>query len=154
MQIEKANPCFRERHVESNRRSGGGRAPQRRLTLLPGRGLPVTAVLADNGLELCGTNSHPYEVYLALNDIEHRRTRVRQPQTNSFVERFHRTVLDEFFRSAFRTTFYETVEALQADLDAWLVHYNTERPHHSYGNMGKRPSETILSYLESVRREA
>lgn len=50
--------------------------------------------------------------------------------------------------------FYKTVEALQADLDAWLVHYNTERPHHGYRNMGKRPIETILSYLESVRREA
>lgn len=59
MQFEKANPCFRERHAESSRRSGGGRAPQRRLTLLPGRGLPVTAVLSDNGRELCGTNSHP-----------------------------------------------------------------------------------------------
>lgn len=124
------------------------------LPFYRGRGLPVTAVLTDNGRELCGTNSHPYEVYLALNDIEHRRTRVRQPQTNSFVERFHRTVLDEFFRSAFCTTFYEMVEALQADLDAWLVHYNTERPHHGYRNMGKRPIETILSYLESVRREA
>jgi transposase InsO family protein len=197
-QIEKANPCFRERHVESTRPGellcadtfyvgrlkGVGKVylhavvdtygsyafgflhtskqPEAAVAVLHNdalpfyreRGLPVTAVLTDNGREFCGTDSHPYEVYLALNDIEHRRTRVRRPQTNGFVERFHRTVLDEFFRSAFRTTFYETVEALQADLDAWLVHYNTERPHHGYRNMGKRPIDTVNAYLETVRQEA
>jgi len=63
-------------------------------------------------------------------------------------------VLDEFFRPAFRTTFYETVEALQADLDTWLLHYNTERPHHGYRNLGKRPIDTVNAYLESVRQEA
>ena len=92
-------------------------------------------------------------IYLALNDIEHRRTQVRKPQTNGFIERFNRTALDEFFRLSFRTTFYESVEALQADLDRWLVEYNTERPHQGYRNLGKRPIETILSYLESVRQE-
>ena len=41
-------------------------------------------------------------------------------------------MLDEFFRIKMRETFYESVEALQADLDAWLHHYNTERPHLGY----------------------
>lgn len=81
-------------------------------------GLAVQAVLTDIGWEFCGRDDHPYELYLALNDIEHRRTQVRRPQTNGFVERFQLTVLDEFFRTAFRTTLYETVEALQTDLDA------------------------------------
>ena len=62
--------------------------------------LPVTAVLTDNGREFCGTERHPYELYLALNDIEHRKTRVRTPRTNGFVERFNGTVLEEFFRPA------------------------------------------------------
>ena len=197
-QLEKANPCFRERHVESSRPGellcadtfsvgrlkGVGKVylhavvdtysstafgllhtskqPEAAVAVLHNdvlpfyraRALPITAVLTDNGREFCGTDSHPYEVYLALNDIKHRRTRVRRPQTNGFVERFHRTVLDEFFRSAFRTTFYETMEALQRDLDAWLLHYNTERPHHGYRNLGKRPIETVNAYLESVRQEA
>lgn len=91
--------------------------------------------------------------YLALNDIEHRRTQVRKPQTNGFIERFNRTALDEFFRIAFRTTFYQSVEALQADFDRWLVEYNTQRPHQGYRNLGKRPIETVLQYLESVRQE-
>ncbi|GIW50657.1 MAG: hypothetical protein KatS3mg081_0012 [Gemmatimonadales bacterium] len=118
------------------------------------RGLEVTPILTDNGREYCGTDAHPYELYLALNDIEHRTTRLGSPRTNGFVERFHRTVLDEFFRQAFREKFYGSVEALQADLDRWLVHYNTERPHQGYRNVGRRPIETIGEYLESVREAA
>ncbi|GAW92781.1 transposase [Calderihabitans maritimus] len=114
----------------------------------------VDAILTDNGKEYCGKEyHHPYELYLALNDIEHRRTQVRRPQTNGFVERFNRTVLDEFFRVAFREKFYESVEALQADLDQWLIHYNTERPHRGYRNMGKRPIETITEYLEKMEAD-
>jgi transposase InsO family protein len=117
------------------------------------RRLVVGAVLTDNGREFCGTAGHPFELYLALNEIEHRRTKVRHPQTNGFVERFHRTVLDEFFRQVFRETFYDTVERLQADLDQWLVHYNTERPHQGYRNMGRRPIDTVNQYLATVRHE-
>jgi len=69
------------------------------------------------------------------------------------VERLNRTALDGFFRKAFREKFYESVEALQVDLDAWLVHHNTERPHRGYRNMGRRPMETINLYLESVKGE-
>jgi hypothetical protein len=72
---------------------------------------------------------------------------------HGFVERFHRTVKGEFFEPALRETFYESVEALQADLDRWLVHYNTERPHLGYRNMGKRPIDTVNAYL-SVTKEA
>jgi transposase InsO family protein len=89
-----------------------------------------------------------------LSDITHKRTKVRHPQTNGFVERFHRTVKEEFFAITLRETFYESVEALQADLDRWLVHYNTERTHQGYRNRGKRPIETITTYLHSVMKEA
>jgi len=119
-----------------------------------GLGINIEAVLTDNGKEFCGTEAHPYRIYLALNDIEHRRSKVRRPRTNGFVERFNRTILDEFFRIAFRTKFYESIEELQADLDKWLNHYNTERPHLGYRNLGKRPWETIQEYLNSVREDA
>ena len=102
-----------------------------------------------------GKDTHPYELYLELNDIEHRKTQVRRPQTNGFVERFNRTGLDEFFRIAFRKKLYESVEVLQVDLDAWLVHYNTERPHQGYRNRGHRPIETIDQFLSTnVRNES
>jgi hypothetical protein len=89
--------------------------------------LPVARCSPTTAANSAGPRSHPYELYLDLNGIEHRRTRVRTPKTNGFVERFNGTVLDEFFRVKMRETFYDSVEALQADLDAWLVHYNTER---------------------------
>jgi hypothetical protein len=83
-------------------------------------------------IELAKELGNVAEAYLDLNGVEHRRTKVRTPKTNGFVEQFNGTVLDEFFRVKMRETFYETVDALQADLDAWLIHYNTERPHLGY----------------------
>ena len=81
-------------------------------------------VLTDRGTEFCGSESHEYELYLAVEDIDHTRTKAKSPQTNGICERFHRTVLDEFYRVAFRKKIYRTIDELQADLDAWLVEYN------------------------------
>lgn len=97
---------------------------------------------------------HPYALYLALNETEHRRTKVKHPQTNGFVERFNRTVLDEFFRPAFRTTLYTTIEPLQKDLNQWLKFYNEKRTHQGYRNRGKRPIDTIRKFGKNVRKEA
>ena len=110
-------------------------------------GLEVGAVLTDNGREFCGTERHAYELYLALNDIEHRKTRVGSPRTNGFVERFNGTVLEEFFRPTMSRQLYESVEALQTDLDVWLHHYNHERPHLGYRNQGRRPWETVERFV-------
>ncbi len=71
---------------------------------------------------------HMYEIILEFNDIEHRTTKVATPRTNGFVERFNRTLLDEFFRFCFRKKLYESAQALQTVLDAWLHHCNYERP--------------------------
>ena len=67
------------------------------LPLYAEKGLRLENVLTDNGREFCGSEGHPYRIYLELNEIKHRTTKVRGPQTNGFVERFNRTVLDEFF---------------------------------------------------------
>ena len=113
-------------------------------------GLRVEAMLTDNGTEFYGVAGHPYETYLELNDIEHHRTKVRSPQTNGFVERFNRTVLEEFFREKF----YENVPSLQTDLDEWLHLYNHDRPHLGYQNQGRTPYETVAQFArESVRKE-
>lgn len=91
-------------------------------------GLEVKAVLTHNGKEYCGREHHPYDLYLELNDIKHRRTKVNSPRTNGFVELFNRPVLDEFFRPALRQTFYDSVEVLQKDLNEWLRHYTRSVP--------------------------
>jgi transposase InsO family protein len=189
--LEKLNPCFKERHVESSRPGellsadtfmvgtlkGLGRVylhavvdtfgsyafgflhvskqPEAAVAVLHNDvlpfyaelDLPVKAVLTDNGREFCGTERHPYELYLRLNDIEHRKTKVGRPRTNGFVERFNGTVLEEFFKPKMRETFYASVDALQADLDAWLHHYNCERPHLGYRNRGRRPWHTIHQFV-------
>lgn len=113
----------------------------------------VNAILTDNGTEFCGTPEHPYELFLALNEVEHRRTRVRSPQTNGFVERFIRTVKEEFFEKARRTKMYDSLEELQSDLAIWLDYYNSERPHQGYRNLGRTPAETIALMQESVNKD-
>jgi transposase InsO family protein len=101
-------------------------------------------MLTDRGTEFCGTQSHEYEVYLAVEDIDHSRTKTKSPQTNGICERFHRTVLDEFYQIAFRKKIYRTIDELQADLDNWLVEYNYRRPHQGRWCFGKTPTERPL----------
>lgn len=108
----------------------------------------ITTVLSDNGREFCGRpDNHPYELFLQLEGIEHRTTKVRRPQSNGFVERLHRTLLDEHFRVMGRKKWYESLEEMQADLDAYLVHYNTERPHQGRGMNGMTPLEAFIKGL-------
>jgi len=92
-------------------------------------------------------------MFLELNDIEHCRAKVQTPKTTRFIERFNRTVLDKFFRIAFSKKYYESLEALQADLDTWLLHYNTERPHRGYRNMGRTPMATVQLLIKNERQE-
>ena len=121
------------------------------LPFFAGEGIAVNAVLTDNGKEYKGkAGEHPYELFLALYDIEHRFTKVGTPRTNGFVERFNRTVLDEFFREAFRKKFYGSVAELQADLDKWVNYYNYERPHRGYRNQGRRPYETFSAGKKEI----
>ena len=94
------------------------------------REVRLCRVLTDRGTEYCGNpEHHEYELYLALEDIDHSRTKTKSPQTNGIVERFHKTVLDEFYRVAFRKKIYGSIAELQDDLDAWVQSYNEERPH-------------------------
>lgn len=108
----------------------------------------ITTILSDNGREFCGrADNHPYELFLQLEEIEHRTTKVRRPQSNGFVERLHRTLLDEHFRIVGRTKWYESVEAMQEDLNAYLQHYNTERPHQGRGMNGRTPYQVFTDGL-------
>ena len=101
-------------------------------------------ILTDRGTEYCGkVEQHDYQLYLALNDIDHTRTKAQSPQTNGICERFHKTVLNEFYQVAFRKKIYTTMEALQEDLDAWIVNYNHERTHQGKMCCGRTPMATF-----------
>jgi transposase InsO family protein len=111
-------------------------------------GVTVGAVLTDNGREFCGIpEKHPYELLLSMEEIEHRRTKIRTPRTNGFVERMNRTMLDECFRVAGRTTWYEDIDQIQADLDRFMEYYNLERSHQGYRLQGRTPAQALRDAL-------
>ena len=121
--------------------------------------VPLLRVLTDRGTEYCGNReSHEYQLYLAVENIDHSRTRAKSPQTgvpadrsssvgwesNGICERFHRTVQEEFYSVAFRKKLYSSLEELQLDLDRWLREYNQEREHSGKYCFGKTPMRTFL----------
>ena len=112
-------------------------------------GIDLLRILTDRGSEYCGNfERHEYQLYLALNDIDHTKTKVKSPQSNGICERFHKTALEEFYQVAFRKKIYSTLEELQRDLDDWLVEFNTRRPHQGKRCDGKTPYATWLEGKE------
>jgi len=106
--------------------------------------ISMLRILTDRGTEYCGkVESHAYQLYLAIENIDHTKTKVRHPQTNGICERFHKTMKNEFYDIAFRKKIYNSVEELQADLDEWLVQYNELRPHSGKHCYGKTPLQTF-----------
>lgn len=102
-------------------------------------------VLTDRGTEYCGNpEHHEYELYLAVEDVDHSRTKTKSPQTNGIVERLHKTMLNEFYRIAFRKKIYRSIAELQADLDEWVTSYNEQRPHQGRWCFGKTPMQTFV----------
>ena len=116
--------------------------------------LPLLRILTDRGTEYCGNREHhEYQLYLALEDIDHSTTRAKSPQSNGIVERFQRTMLNEFNQVAFRKNVYRTLEELQEDVDTWIRQYNEERPHSGKYCFGKTPMQTFLDSLPMAREK-
>lgn len=117
-------------------------------------GFELLRVLTDRGTEYCGRpEQHDYELFLAINDIEHTKTKVHHPQTNGICERFHKTILQEFYQVTFRKKLYSTLEELQTDLDAWLEYYNKERTHQGKMCCGRTPMQTLIDGQELWRKK-
>lgn len=116
--------------------------------------IPLLRVLTDRGTEYCGKREHhEYQLYLAVENIDHTKTKARSPQTNGICERFHKTILQEFYQIAMRKKIYNTIEELQADLDEWIEHYNHERPHSGRYCYGKTPMGTFEDTLDSAKEK-
>lgn len=83
--------------------------------------MAMLRILTDRGTEFCGkVEQHDYQLYLAINDIVHTKTKARSPKTNGICERFQKTILNEFYQVTFRKKLYDSLEELQKDLDEWL----------------------------------
>ena len=107
--------------------------------------LPILRILTDRGTEYCGkVEQHDYQLYLAINDIDPTKTKARHPQTNGICERFHKTLLQEFYQVTFRKKLYSDLESLQNDLDEWLKYYNNDRTHQGKMCNGRTPMDTLL----------
>jgi transposase InsO family protein len=114
--------------------------------------IPLLRVLTDRGTEYCGSpDKHEYELYLAVEDIDHTRTKTKSPQTNGICERFHKTILDEFYRVAFRKKLYTSLDEIQKDLDEWLTEYNEQRTHQGRWCYGKTPMQTFLDSIHLAK---
>ena len=116
--------------------------------------VPLLRVLTDRGTEYCGKREdHEYQLYMTLEDIDHSKTKARSPQSNGICERFHKTVLNEFYRIAFRKKIYNSLDELQTDLDTWIKYYNEERTHSGKYCFGKTPMQTFLDSMPLVREK-
>ena len=114
------------------------------LPFYVGHDLPVLRILTDRGTEYCGkVEQHDYQLYLAINDIDHTRTKAMPPQTNGICERFHKTILQEFYQVTFRKKLYMDLATLQKDLDDWLYYYNNQRTHQGKMCNGRTPMDTL-----------
>ena len=115
-------------------------------------GIPLLRILTDRGTEYCGKkDQHEYQLYLAVEDIDHTKTKTKSPQTNGICERFHRTILEEFYQIAFRKKIYRSIDELQRDLDQWLVKYNQQRPHTGRYCYGKTPLATFQDSIQIAK---
>lgn len=115
--------------------------------------LKLMRMLTDRGTEYYGNReNHEYELYLAVEDIDHSKIKAKSPQTNGICERFNRTVQDEFYAIAFRKKIYTSIEQLQADLDTWMNSYNTQRTHSGKYCFGKTPTQTFIEGIAVARK--
>ena len=116
--------------------------------------VPLSRILTDRGTEYCGSpDSHEYELYLAIENIDHTRTKGKSPQTNGIVERFHKTMLNEFYRITFRKKIYTSLADLQTDLDGWLREYNEERVHQGRWCYGRTPMQTFWETIPLAKEK-
>lgn len=116
--------------------------------------LRLLRVLTDRGTEYCGAREqHEYQLYLAIEDIDHSKTKAKSPQTNGICERFHRTIQDEFYAIAFRKKIYRSIIELQADLDKWMHNYNHERTHSGKYCFGKTPMQTFIDSIPMAQEK-
>ena len=117
-------------------------------------GVRLLRVLTDRGTEYCGAREyHEYQLYLALEDIDHSKTKARSPQTIGICERFNRTIQDEFYAIAFRNNIYNSLVALQTDLDTWLDDYNRNRTHTGKYCFGRTPLQTFEETLSLAKEK-
>jgi transposase InsO family protein len=113
----------------------------------------VLRMLTDNGPEYCGRlGHHRYELFLQISGIDHSRTKPYRPQSNGITEKLNQTIQNEFYAVEFRRRTYQSLEELQAALDAFMDRYNRVRPNQGKHCKGRTPEATFLDGIELYRK--
>jgi len=116
------------------------------INIFKSMGIYVERILSDNGKEYTTHwegGYHAFEEYLKSKNIKHSYTKVRHPWVSGFVERFQRTILEEFYQTTLLKKTYYSLEELQNDLDNYLYFYNFQRTHQGYRTRGSKPCELL-----------
>jgi Integrase core domain len=86
-------------------------------------------------------------------DVTHITKWAFPPATQWHLQRFHKTVLNEFYRVAFRKKVYRSINELRVDLECWIKEYNGMRPHHGRWCFGQNPMQTFLDALPMTKEK-
>ena len=117
------------------------------LTVYGQFNIPLDRILTDNGKEYTthwANGKHEYEKFLRQNSIRHTRIKPRTPQSNGIVERFNRTLAEEFYQIAMMKKIYSSLSELQNDLNQFIYYYNFKRTNQGYRLKGKIPYQKFL----------
>lgn len=114
-------------------------------------GIALTGVLSDNGPEFIG---RPFQDHAAKLDLAHHRIPPRSPNHNAVCERFHGTVLHEFYRPHFHRGRVDDIGLLDRSLQAWVVDYNHHRPNHGDYMAGRTPLQVKKELRRRIRHTA
>lgn len=109
-------------------------------------GIPLNGVLTDRGPEFVG---RAFTRQAAAMGITHTKTPPRSPNHNAVCERFHSTVLHEFFRTAFHRQYFTSVRSLDRQLQTWVdEHYNTRRTNRGDFMAGRTPMQVLATHRD------
>lgn len=148
-----SNVGFAKLYMEKTSMTAADFLNDKVLPFFDEQGIRLLRTLTDRGTEYCGIQEqHPYQLFLYLNEIDHSRTKARNPQTNGMTERLNQTILDEFYKVAFRKKVYTSLEEIQIDLDEFMAGYNTRRTNQGRHCQGRTPMETFIAGLGEYHR--
>jgi transposase InsO family protein len=114
-------------------------------------GITLTGVLSDNGPEFTGK---AFKTRAGELGLVHHRIPPRSPNHNAVCERFHGTVLHEFYRPHFHRGRVDDIALLDRSLQIWLVDYNHHRPNHGDYMAGRTPLQVKKQLRRRIRQTA
>jgi hypothetical protein len=114
------------------------------LPFFESENMALLRILTGRGTEYYGSiETHPYQLFLHLNEVEHSRTKVRHPQINRSTERLNQIIQNEFYKVAFKKKIYTSIKEIQVGLDIFMTAYSNDRTNQGKHCKGRTPMQTF-----------